>query len=452
LLIRDTIADEDLPQIGAILNAAYMREVFARELMAAGGALATCRIDDLEIVSAKYRPSKNFLVCYLLKIVGAEGCREQLMTMLACRKGESIGLFASAIDKPLADTGSLAGVFQLPELEAVVWAFPNERKLTGLPVLLDTEALRGRYLPELFSDGISEMESEPVHYVPERSCTVRVNVSLRAERTGDVGSRVLFGKTYCLAEGEAAWHALKMLWESEARIKGRLSLSQPLAYQAEIKTLWQCGLEGKTLHQFDVRNRHFYELLAKAGSAVAELHRTQVTSVPLLTKTEIVSKLAASENLLSRLSLKRRGELRSLTEKLMALSDGIGKGPIATLHGDLHLKNLFVTEDRIVLIDLDNLSRGDPLRDLGSFIASLHYRRLVEGWGEETSGLEISGRFIEAYRANVDWEVSEPALNWYIASALIYERAYRCVTRLKVERLEILDELIELANTIVAGY
>jgi Phosphotransferase enzyme family len=463
LLIQETVSDEKLPQAGALLNASHMREVFERELAALLGPAeiaAICRVESCRIVYTKYRPGKNFLITYLLEVVdhwtGQTGQRrEQLMTLLACVKGESRELFANANKAPLVDTGFGDGVFHIPGLEAVVWVFPNDRKLTGLPALIDSDGLKSRFLPELvtgnFGDewSIMGLESQPVHYVPERACTVRVKIDMRSAVNGGTASRVLFGKTYCSSEGEAAWQRLQTLWDSGARRAGRLLISQPLAYHPEIRTLWQSGLMGKTLNEVDANSRLFFELLENAGSAVAELHRTAVPSAPLITTGEIIAQLEMSAVLLSRIlsgiGSKRRDELRSTIRRLIAVSDRIGTGSIATLHGDLHLKNLFVTDDRIALLDLDNLSRGDPLRDIGSFIAFLHYRGLIEGWSLDVAE-DISKRFVQSYRTNVDWDVPEWALNWHIAAALIYERAYRCVTRLKVGRLDILDEIIALAD------
>jgi hypothetical protein len=462
LLIQETVSDEKLPQMEALLNASHMREVFERELAAARGPAAIapiCRVESCRIVYTKYRPGKNFLIAYLLKVVDPDTGRgrEQLMTVLECVEGESREVFANASKETLVPTGFGEGVFHLPGLEAVAWAFPNDRKLTGLPALIDPDSLKKslEIVTGNFGDewSIMELESEPVHYMPERACTVRVKIGLRSAADGGTASRVLFGKTYCSSEGEAAWQRLQTLWGSEARRSGRLLISQPLAYHPEIRTLWQSGLEGKTLNEVDANSGLFFELLENAGSAVAELHRTTVPSAPLVTTGEIISKLEMSADLLSR-SLsriwpKQQDELRSMIRRLIAVSDRIGVGSTATLHGDLHLKNLFVTGDRIALLDLDNLSQGDPLLDIGSFIALLHYRGLIEGRSQPA--IEgICGRFVQSYRANIDWEVSEWALNWHIAAALIYERAYRCVTRLKAGRLDIVGDIIELANAFTA--
>lgn len=104
-----------------------------------------------------------------------------------------------------------------------------------------------------------------------------------------------------------------------------------------------------------------------------------------------------------------------------------------------------MTDAGIALIDLDNLCLGDPLQDVGSFIAGIHYRGLIAGAPFGLTRL-IADEFTQSYRKAVEWEWSAAALNWHIAAALIYERAARCVTRLKRGRLSLIDELISMAG------
>jgi thiamine kinase-like enzyme len=57
----------------------------------------------------------------------------------------------------------------------------------------------------------------------------------------------------------------------------------------------------------------------------------------------------------------------------------------ATLHGDLHDKQILVESDRIVLIDLDRASSGDPAVDLGNLAAHLVLRALQRGDSTDTA-------------------------------------------------------------------
>jgi aminoglycoside phosphotransferase (APT) family kinase protein len=167
----------------------------------------------------------------------------------------------------------------------------------------------------------------------------------------------------------------------------------------------------------------------------------------LITGNEIISKLEASAKVLSNAIPARRADLEDIVDRLIIASSVIERYPVTTLHGDLHLKNFLVTNGQVALIDLDDLCQGDPLKDVGSFVAALYYRGVLRG-RTYFAAEKIAGEFIKAYRAEAGWEFPESALNWHIAAALIYERAYRSVTRMKPDGLGALGEIIELARAI----
>jgi len=105
------------------------------------------------------------------------------------------------------------------------------------------------------------------------------------------------------------------------------------------------------------------------------------------------------------------------------------------LHGDLHFKN-FLADNfladarRLALIDLDTMRPGLPWCDLGSLAASL----IAEGLSRGRPGAAIQRTvavLCDAYRARVEWTIGDEELAWFIDAALLYERAARCVTRLK---------------------
>src|SRR5215213_2295710 len=94
--LRESIVDEKLPQLRALLDAEKMREVLLSELRRRGAViphLGRCRI-----ARVKYRPGKNCLITYQLQIVDRERRESKmlLLTALACRSGESSSIFTSA--------------------------------------------------------------------------------------------------------------------------------------------------------------------------------------------------------------------------------------------------------------------------------------------------------------------------------------------------------------------
>lgn len=451
-LIPETVFDAQLPQLAALLDASQMGAHFARAL----GASCASNITDCQITRIKYRPGRNCVVSYNLSVIDPHTGRAgaQRLSALAMRLGESRPQFINAQQQSLVPTALGQSVLHLPALETVVWFFPNDRKLTGLPVLTSADRLAHELLPAIVAASfgaewrLKNLAHRLIHYVAERSCTVRVDLELNDARTGAKAARTLFGKTYCPGEDGRAWQAMSQLWQTASCRQGRLLIPQPLAHQAASNACWQSGLTGATLGELEADGAQDARWLARAGATVAALHGTALADLQIITTAEILAKLEASAAVIARAHPSLQAVLGALVNRLVATADGAAAPPIATLHGDLHLQNLFVTEGRVALIDLDDLCRGDPLQDLGSFAAALYYRALVRGEDVSTIPPRIE-QFIAAYAAKVAWEVSPSALAWHTAAALIAERAYRQITRLKAGRRARLDQIIALAQQLM---
>ena len=426
----NTIRDERLPQLGVALNTAMMQTVLASAL--------NCPVESCRILQCRYKPTKTCLVSYAVQTPGSR--KERIAYVRLYPANESFAHY----QKARAHASLSRHVLHIPAFEMVVWAFPNDRKMTSLRDLADEACLRTEILPQVVAEGwgadwhIETLHSEIVHYVAEHTCTVKVQLELRNAATGKTKSPVLFGKTYYNEQGATTFQAMQELQ------RGGIKIARPLSYQPHLKTLWQLGLEGITLNDLVARDDGFVNLLAQSAVAVAALHKTSL-GVPVAHSQE-VARLPETARLISLVSPASQPKLESLIAHLQAQAETLAARPAITLHGDLHLKNFFVVNDHMVLIDLDNLSLGDPLQDIGSFIASLLYRHLL---GEIPNAKRLINTFINAYQDSVSWPVPEADLHWHIATALITERVSRCVTRLKASHL--IDDLMALAARISTG-
>lgn len=443
-LTPETVADAQLPQLAALLDAAQMGAHFAR-------ALPIPYLTDCQIIRVKYRSHRNCCVTYRLRLLDprtGEMC-EQTVSALALRPGESRAYFNYAQQQVLVPTVLGRGVFHLPELETVGWVFPNDRKLAGLPNLTNVAQLQREILPPIVAASfgaqwqLSELKPQVVHYVAERSCTVRADLELTHGRTGETMRRTIFGKTYCPGEDARAWQAITQLWQSEACQQGRLLIPQPLLHQPTRRTCWQRGLSGATLGAPEAARAASKLQMTQAGAAVAALHGVPLSDLRAVKKAEKIAQLQTAMVMIIRAHPEFESVLPLLVMLLIVSAHDADAPVTATLHGDLHLQNLLVSDGRVALLDLDDLHRGDPLQDLGSFAAALHYRRLLGHANAATTTRQIN-QFIAAYRSSVDWEVTASALAWHTMAALLTERAYRCVTRLKAGRQALLNEIIAL--------
>ena len=99
------------------------------------------------------------------------------------------------------------------------------------------------------------------------------------------------------------------------------------------------------------------------------------------------------------------------------------------------------------MIDFDQGGSGASAADLGSMLASLMTLRLVD---PENSVDGLGTAFLAGYRAVRPLPPSAE-LRWYTAAALVAERAIRAVNRVNQPVLEILPQVLEMAEATLAG-
>lgn len=443
--------DSVLPQLPTALDAASMQKVFQAHLFTDDEKF---RVLNCAIERVKYKPGINCMICYELEII--DEVSQQRGKQLLCTRIFEAGGVISRFRKAQSEKGIPPKfglpISHLPALEMLIWAFPNDRKLHGMHKITDPDFLKDKLLPEYLralpgSPGnIAKLTTHVVHYVPEHTCTVRVVLKFNGSQTENKET-TLYGKTYYNDDGHDVFMWMDALWQSESRRSGQLKMAQAIGYDATTKSLWQTGLCGAPLLDVDMQTPQFTSLLREAASTVGSLHATAIPGLRPVRLDDLLNQLERVKQLLSQGRPTLKLILFPLVDRLRAQSGNFGLEESATLHGDLHLNNFFVEDKKIALIDMDNLCQGPPLLDVGSFLAGIIYRGiLVDAPRNQIE--KMAQVFVQEYEQSVSWTVSRTSLRWYTAMMLINERAFRCMTRLKAGRLDILDHLIDLADCI----
>ena len=117
------------------------------------------------------------------------------------------------------------------------------------------------------------------------------------------------------------------------------------------------------------------------------------------------------------------------------------------LHGDVHANNVLFHGDEVNMIDFDQSGSGAASADLGSMLASLMTLRLVD---PDAAVEGLGAAFLDGYSAVRPWP-STTELSWYTAAACVAERAIRAVNRVNLPVLEVLPQVLEMAEATLAG-
>lgn len=410
LLARDAL----LLQRDYLLDAAEMKRRFAFPARKFGAAIQAC-----EIVRVKYRFGANLRVLYKLR------CGENLLHIAVRTFSAARG--REVYENYLRNAAHYSTDFPVwfdEELQTVFWAFPNDRKISNLRVLTDIPANL-----QTFS-GKNWKQSRLVAYAPEKCATAQC-----LDETGEVTA---YAKVFAGGEGRGIYEIYNYFKEKKLR------LPRTLAYSETHRTLLLEAIDGTRLA--DLRAQNQSEVYKKFGAAIALLHEiAPPANLPLFKRVNLENLPRVFETI-----KKARPELARqagrLAEKLLK-NFKFADEPKVCLHGDVHPKNAIWQDGQLTLIDLDQVSIGQAACDVGSFLAGLHYKKCT-GEIAAKKRVEIAESFLSGY-AQIRALPPEKSLRWHTATALFSERAARSISRLRVEGLKHLGEILAASEKIL---
>jgi aminoglycoside phosphotransferase len=379
--------------------------------------LLSGRLLDEPVVScalrfAKYRVGDGLRVVYR---VAADGVERHVAA-----RGFAPGASADAYRRAVAaavPAPPLRPVVHVPELDAVFWTFPNDRRLTTLPLL----AGRSGTLDRLVGHAVTP---ELVAYSAERSASARC--------AGEDGRIVAYAKVHT---GDAADRERRRLEAARAANGDRLRVPHVIGASALDGALVVEAVDGRSLEALDAGE--LPEALRRMGAALATLHERTPVPGHRFERLDI-ERLAKAVSVIARARPDAGPVAAELLARLLVDRDD-GAGPDVALHGDANLRNAIFDDDRVTLIDFEDASAGPAAADLGQVLARLRAARLT---GEPAAADE---HVLEGY-AEVRPLPTPAALRWHTGASILARVALPAVSRVRPPLLRVLPELLESAT------
>ncbi len=440
--------DNALKHLDTALNIEKMKAVFQQQLYADRSVL----IEVCQIERIKYKPQKNCHISYRLRFKKNQRHKktEQLVCARFYEQFGSLSRFLKEEDKDKSQNSLL----HIPELDCVIWVFPNDRKLGQLERITDANFLYRQVALGLVAKvygsdwTIQKFSSEMIRYVPEQNCTVCIKLNIEHDSIALRKSLVAYGKACYNQSGKQVYQLMEQLWKSKSCSKNKLRIPQPLMYQPQFKMYWQRGVPGTMLSELAENKTLFLGSMSKVAEQIALLHQVPLQDCRHRKQGDVLQDLDKVRQLLNKFNAPCREQINTIIAQLINQAPSLQSEPLATLHGDLHLKNILVDSNQVYLIDLDSICIGNPLLDIGSFIAAIINLSLIGSLSLPLAEQTI--RFLlQNYSKNVPWPVKYNELRWHIVVALITERIFRSITRLKAGRLEAIENLVKQAEMIL---
>jgi aminoglycoside phosphotransferase len=361
---------------------------------------------------AKYRVGDGLRVVYR---VTAEGVERHVAA-----RGFAPGASAAAYRRALiaaVPAPPLRPVVHVPELEAVFWTFPNDRRLTTLPLL----AGRSGTLDRLVGHAVTP---RLVAYSAERSASARC--------AGADGRVLAYAK---VDAGDAADRERRGLEAARAADGDRLRVPHVIGASALDGALAVEAVEGRSLEALDAHD--LPAALRRLGAALATLHERAPDPSERFERLD-VERLAKAVSVIARARPDAGPVAAGLLARLL-VDRGDGAGAPVCLHGDANLRNAIFDGERVTLIDFEDVSAGPAAADLGQVLARLRAARLT---GDITGDLSVA--VLEGY-AEVRPLPPPAALRWHTAASVLARVALPAVSRVRPPLLRILPELLEAA-------
>jgi aminoglycoside phosphotransferase (APT) family kinase protein len=332
----------------------------------ASSEVAACAILQVWRKIWRKNPHKSFLtVLYQLTLTtGAQ----PMVYVKAYLDQRSHAEFLQHVNDVLAPADGTAALMHAPELDAVLWHFPNDPSMPQLADVVCAERVKTRLPYHALSAEWNcphDVTVSVVKYRPEARCLAKY------ELRSATSSLTLFGKTFADALGQAVYARTETMWRLAQQNQIGFQVARPLSFDAATKTMWQEWLDGTPLAEC-LTPQNYPTLFPRIAQGLASLQRQPVATndcvmLPFHLR-EMQKKTAKLSQRFPTLAAAFAAQYHALAAALPRFANV----PVTTLHGDFHLRQMLLRDDALALFDFDEWGAGDPLQDVAHFIADLY--------------------------------------------------------------------------------
>jgi aminoglycoside phosphotransferase len=349
----------------------------------------------------KYRPGESLRVVH--RVAGRH------VAARTFPDGESDAAYRRALESAVPANG-LPPVIHARKLGAVLWTFPNDRRLRTLPLLADGSA-------ELAALVGRRCRTEIVAYAAERSASARC--------LDEAGRLIAYAKVLTHDAQEPA----RLAAAASAGVR------VPRILAASDGALVLEPVAGRRLDALTAAE--LPDALRGLGAALAALH-TRAPAPPRRFIRLNTERLARAVAVIARGRPEAAG---AAARVLAALLERPQHAPAVCLHGDANLRNAILSDHEVVLVDLEDSAAGPAAADLGQVLAGLLTAR-IRGAIDEQTERALGDALLAGYGDRPAWE----ALRWHTAAAVLARVALPAVNRVRPELLPRLRELLTAAE------
>lgn len=384
----------EFPGLATALDLGAILELLPQALPELAGAV---EIVHGRIADVRYRPGHPCWVLYRLKVRDAEGHRRELLLsarlLRAAERAPRLNpqLLARYERHPGRVLRTPSGY--LPQAHMAVYAFPIDSALPGLFEALDPACMK-RHLSRLWATRrlrVRKVSLRPLRYMPHARAAVGYEVWAEDRDTGLPELRRLIGKMHGKRSAARLFGDHWALWSARG---DRIRIAPPVGYVAAAGLTLQEQVRGEGPGEF-LHSPRFLKPLRRAARMLAAVHSL---SIPLSTRRRPIDEartVARWAGALVAIRPDLAPRVERLRDRIAAEVESRARLE-APIHADFHHTNVLVDGDDVTIIDLDEMAYGDPMMDVGRFLASLR-RPALRAFGDLDGLAETGEAFLTEY-------------------------------------------------------
>ncbi|MCI0694731.1 aminoglycoside phosphotransferase family protein [candidate division KSB1 bacterium] len=404
-----------------------------------------CAVDDLY-----YKPGVNCRMVLTTKLHrqnNSESDRQIFFGKLFHSQSAAKKALDSINHEDLTQPKFGPAVTYVPEWEMVLWAYPNDPNLPGLPLMFDADKILAliRAAPEKFglNHPPAALRATMTKYVPGKRCGFIYRPEAPSNSQEANGSQAIYGKAYSKGKGEEAYWIMKQIWESAACQKGAFKIPRPYWYDPKTEIIWQEALTGQPFG--DLKNLpDLPEMVKEIGVCLAAFHGTPLQLPQEMTLNFKVDRVREVVATISEIFPDYAQACSVMGQKLSDAAARLGPGPLTPVHASFKFSHIFATARGIAFIDFDGANMGDPGYDLGRFIAHVYSMAAGEKIAPELAEQTVMN-FCASYNRAALSPVPQERIDWFAASHLMRSEVYKSVKRMNPR---LMSKLLEIADAL----
>ncbi len=246
----------------------------------------------------------------------------------------------------------------LEGLNISVFPFPTDPKVRALARLVGGGGRCRRLLASALPDHphLHRTTPELLRYRPERRAVFRLGPAARGSVVLKLARKAGFAR---------ASHAQRVLQSSE-----QLQLPRHVGGSERHRMLAFDWIEGRELRDSLRAESPDLADIASVGAALAGLHAQVAQGLPERSTASSVERMRRTAALIGLLAPEHASRANRLADEVTRTLE-MAPTVRASIHGDFYDNQVILTRDGIALLDLDEAALGNPLDDLGLFVAHL---------------------------------------------------------------------------------